>query len=179
MGWLWWILTGAHNPEWATPILGLCQDIFTDQFIFSTFKGTFSYENRISTMSQGIWSTRYQKGKLNVNVIFRSIGFADWFVEFKRYSKLPSNCSKKKLVCENAVTQAHGSCALRFMGSWFKLTCTLQHANNQPSIRLIKGALQVQTSRKAEGPIHCLVEYHHGELYSYHPDICKLLVSNQ
>ena len=37
---------------------------------------------------------RYQKGKLNVivkkakNVMFRSVGFGDWFVEFKRYSKL-------------------------------------------------------------------------------------------
>ena len=44
---------------------------------------------------------------------------------------------------------------------------------------LIKSALQVQTSRKTEGPIHSLVEYHHRKLYSYHPDICKLLVSNQ
>ena len=39
---------GAHNPEWATPILGLCQGVFMNQFIFSTFKGTFSCENRIS-----------------------------------------------------------------------------------------------------------------------------------
>ena len=49
----------------------------------------------------------------------------------------------------------------------------------KPVRRLIKGALQVQTTRKTEGPIHSLVEYHHGKLYSYHPDICKLLVSNQ
>ena len=39
---------GAHNPEWATHILGLCQGVFMNQFIFSTFKGTFSCENRIS-----------------------------------------------------------------------------------------------------------------------------------
>ena len=45
--------------------------------------------------------------------------------------------------------------------------------------RLIKSALQVQASRKAEGPIHSPVEYHDRKLYSYHPDICKLLVSNQ
>ena len=38
-------------------------------------------------------SIRYQKGKLNVikrqkNIISRSVGFADWFVEFTRYSKI-------------------------------------------------------------------------------------------
>ena len=26
--------TGAHNPERATPILGLCHSVFTDRFIF-------------------------------------------------------------------------------------------------------------------------------------------------
>ena len=59
---------------------------------------------------------------------------ADWFVGFKRYSKLASNYSKNKMVRENAVTRAHRSCALRFMGSWFKPTCTLEHVDNQPSL---------------------------------------------
>ena len=29
------------NPEWATPILGLCHRIFTDQFIFRHILGHF------------------------------------------------------------------------------------------------------------------------------------------
>ena len=47
-----------------------------------------------------------------------SAGFADWFVEFKRYSNWRQNRSKNKLVRENAVIRAHGSCSLRVMGSW-------------------------------------------------------------
>ena len=27
------VIAGAHNPEWATPIVGLCHGVFTDQFI--------------------------------------------------------------------------------------------------------------------------------------------------
>ena len=27
------VITGARNPEGATPILGLCQGVFTDHFI--------------------------------------------------------------------------------------------------------------------------------------------------
>ena len=42
-------------------------------------------------------------------MIFRSVGFADWFEEFKRYSKFAQNPSKNKLVRENAVTRAYGS----------------------------------------------------------------------
>ena len=30
------LLLLAHNPERATPILGLCHGVFNDQFIFST-----------------------------------------------------------------------------------------------------------------------------------------------
>ena len=36
---------GAHNLEHATPILGLCKGIFTDQFIFSTIWQHFSPRN--------------------------------------------------------------------------------------------------------------------------------------
>ena len=42
---------GAHNPEQATPILGLCHGVFTDQYICRHVLGHFSRENRISTMS--------------------------------------------------------------------------------------------------------------------------------
>ena len=44
-------LSGAHNPDRATPILGLCHGVLTDQFIFRHILGHFSRENRISEMS--------------------------------------------------------------------------------------------------------------------------------
>ena len=34
-------IAGAHNPEWATPILGLCHGVFTDQFIIRHVLGHF------------------------------------------------------------------------------------------------------------------------------------------
>ena len=55
--------------------------------------------------------------KRQKNISFRSVAFADWFVEFKRYSKFAPKPSKNKLVRENAVKQAHGSCSLRVMGA--------------------------------------------------------------
>ena len=27
------VIAGDHNPEWATPIVGLCHSVFKDQFI--------------------------------------------------------------------------------------------------------------------------------------------------
>ena len=67
---------------------------FTDQFIFRLILGYFfpRKENLYHDYVR-IRSTRYQKGKLNVikrqkNIVFRSVGFADWFKKFKRYSKL-------------------------------------------------------------------------------------------
>ena len=56
------------------------------------FYDTFSRENRISTPClECMRSIRYQKGKLVIkrpkNITFRSVGFADWFEEFKRYLK--------------------------------------------------------------------------------------------
>ena len=77
--------SGDHNPERATPILGLCHSVFTDQFIFRHILGHFFPKNRISTMSTSafeLWDIK--KGK---NIIFRYVGFANWFAEFKRYSK--------------------------------------------------------------------------------------------
>ena len=56
---------------------------------------------------------RYQKGKLNVikrekiYIVLRSVGFDDWFVEFKRYLNSRQIRSKNKLVQENTVTRAH------------------------------------------------------------------------
>ena len=43
-------------------------------------------------------SIRYQKGKRNV--IKRSVGFADWFVKFRRNSKFAPKTFLKKLVPE-------------------------------------------------------------------------------
>ena len=40
-----WFMPGAHNPERATPILGLCHGVFTDRFIFRHILGQFSREN--------------------------------------------------------------------------------------------------------------------------------------
>ena len=52
------------------------------------------------------------------NIFFRSVGFADWFWNIKDIQNSRQNRSKSKLVRENAVTGAHGSCSLRVMGSW-------------------------------------------------------------
>ena len=44
--------SGAHYPGRATPQLGLCQGVFTDQFIFRHIsRPLFLHENRISTLS--------------------------------------------------------------------------------------------------------------------------------
>ena len=75
---------------------------------------------------------RYQKGKLNVikgqkKIIFKSVGFADFFLDLKDIKSEKNSCqnrSKNNLVRENAVTRAHGSFSLRVMGSWCKL---IQH----------------------------------------------------
>ena len=67
---------------------------------------------------------RYQKAKKK-KIIFRSIGFADWFVKDIQNSR--QNRSKNKLVRENrAVTPAHGSCSLRVMGFWFLTLMMIQ-----------------------------------------------------
>ena len=77
-------IPGAHNPELATPMLGLCHGVFTDQFIFRHIVGHFFGENRTSTMSMSafeVWRIKKEnqmllKGK---NIIFRSVGFC-WLV---------------------------------------------------------------------------------------------------
>ena len=40
-------------------------------------------------------------------------------MKFKNIQNSRQNRSKNKLVSENAVTRAHGSCSLRVMGSWY------------------------------------------------------------
>ena len=86
-------IAGAHNPEWATPILGLCHGVFTDQFIIRHVLGYFfPWKQNLQHVYERIRSIRYQKVKKmslkGKKYPFRSAGFADWFVEFKRYSKL-------------------------------------------------------------------------------------------
>ena len=80
------IIPGIHaDPERVTLILSLCQGVFMNQFIFRHILGhIFPQKKRIST----IRGRRYQKGKLNAkkNIIFRSVSFADLFVEFKLFS---------------------------------------------------------------------------------------------
>ena len=82
---------GAHYTERATPILGLCHGVFTDQFILIHILGHFFPRKYNHHVYERIRSIRYLKGKLNFikrqNIIFKSVGLADWFVEFKRYSK--------------------------------------------------------------------------------------------
>ena len=69
------------EPERATPILGLCHGVFTDRFIFRHILGQFFPRKwNLRHVYESIRSVRYQKGKLDVIKIFRSVGFADWFV---------------------------------------------------------------------------------------------------
>ena len=59
-------MAGAHNPERATPILGLCHGVFTDQFIFRHILGHFfPPKQNFHHVYERIRSIRYQKGKLN------------------------------------------------------------------------------------------------------------------
>ena len=59
-------------------------------------RALFPRKENLHHVYERIRSIGYQKRKLKVvkrqlkNIIFRSVGFADWFVEIKRYSKLVS-----------------------------------------------------------------------------------------
>ena len=62
-----WHIVGAHNLEWATPILGLCHDVFMDQFIFRHILGHFFPQKKnLLHVCEHIQSITYQKGKLKV-----------------------------------------------------------------------------------------------------------------
>ena len=65
---LFFSYSGAHNPERATLILGLCHDgAFTDQFIFRHILGHFlPQEKNLHHVYERIRSITYQKGKPNV-----------------------------------------------------------------------------------------------------------------
>ena len=65
---LFFSYVGAHNPERATPILGLCHEgVFTDHFIFRHILGHFlPQEKNLHHVYERIRSITYQKGKPNV-----------------------------------------------------------------------------------------------------------------
>ena len=100
------VITGAHNPERATPILGVCHGVFTDQFILghALFPSKAGSPPCLSVHSKNKMSKRITKIKREKEnyIIFRSVGFADWFVECKRYLNSRQNRSKNKLVHENS-----------------------------------------------------------------------------
>ena len=50
-------------------------------------------------------------------IFFRSVGFADWFVGLKGYSKF----APKPFWKETGPWISRGSCSFQEMGSWFKL----------------------------------------------------------
>ena len=50
-------------------------------------------------------------------IFFRSVGFADWFVGLKGYSKF----EPKPFWKETGPWKSCGSCSFQEMGSWFKL----------------------------------------------------------
>ena len=115
---------GTHNPERATPILGLCHGVFTDQFIFRHILGHFfPRKQNLHHVYERIRSMRYQKGKLNV-IKRQKISFLGLQVlltglrNLKDFQNSHQNRSKNKLVRESAMTRAHGSCSLRVMGSY-------------------------------------------------------------
>ena len=118
-----WPWLGAHNPERATPIPGLCHSVFTDQFILRHILGHFFLRKQnLHHVYERIRSIRYQKGKLNVIKRQKVSFFGLWVLltglwNLKDIPNSRQNRSKNKLVCENAVTQARGSCSLRVMGS--------------------------------------------------------------
>ena len=109
--------SGAHNPERATPILGLCHGVFTDQFSFRHILGHFfPRKQNLHHVYERIRSKKYQKGKLNVNKRHK-IAFLGLQVlltglwNFNDIQSSRQNHSKTKLVCVNAVTRAHRSCS--------------------------------------------------------------------
>ena len=62
-----YFLPGAHNPERATPILGLCNGVFTVRFIFRHILGQFFPRKcNLRHVYERFRSVRYQKRKSNV-----------------------------------------------------------------------------------------------------------------
>ena len=104
-----WEQSRAHNLERATPILGPCHGVFTDQFIFRHIIGHFfprkSPPNLWGHSKYKIlkWKTiRYQKAEnivLGLKVLLTGL----WNLKGIQNSR--QNRSKSKLVHENAVTR--------------------------------------------------------------------------
>ena len=101
---------GAHKLERATPILGLCHGVFTDQFIFRHILGhLFPRKQSLHHVYERIRSIKYQKGKLNV-IKRQKISFLGLQVlltglwNLKEIQNSRQNRSKNNLVHENAVT---------------------------------------------------------------------------
>ena len=93
--------------ERGTPTLGNVTGVFRDRFIFWHILEPFSPRKwNLRSVYERIRSIRSQKLKRNVikwekYIIFRSVGFADWFMGLKTFSKyalknaLKINWSKK------------------------------------------------------------------------------------
>ena len=62
------VASGAHKPERATPILGLCHEVFTDRFSLDTFQSThfFPRKWKLRSVHERIINIRCDNGKLNV-----------------------------------------------------------------------------------------------------------------
>ena len=109
----------CRKPERATPILGLCHCVFTDQFIFRHILGHFSPRKwNLHHVYERIRSIRYQKGKNNV-LKRQKLSFLGLYIlltglwDLKDILNSRQNRPKNKLVRENAVTRVHGICPLR------------------------------------------------------------------
>ena len=103
------VSSGAHNPERATPIQGLCHTVYTDQFIFRHILGHFFQQKQnLHHVYESIRSIRYQKGKLNVikrKKLF--YGLQVFLTGFQNLKDIQNSCQKRfenKLVLQNAVT---------------------------------------------------------------------------
>ena len=86
---------------------------------------------------------RYQKGKLNVikrqqNIIFRSVGFADWFVEFK----ILKICVKTILKINRPMKTPWHECmevaGLRVMGSCLKYHYPREVASEDEDLKYLE-----------------------------------------
>ena len=113
--------TGWLPMRW--PYQAYVKAFLRTSLFLDTFQGTFSSDNRISTIYDRIRSIRYQNGKLssikrqkNIILVLQVLLTGLW--NLKDIQNFRQNRSKNKLVRENAVTRAYGSCSLRVMGSW-------------------------------------------------------------
>ena len=90
---------GDHNLKRAIYILGLCNGVFTDRFIFIILQHFFLRKKHHVKTSENT---------------FRSPVSTDGLVRLILYSKFAENPSKNKM---DAIARALESCSLRLMGS--------------------------------------------------------------